>query len=57
MKFMKDVLPVTAILIVIISMSSVFVFILDEPARLVSNLPIVLILVLWVLATFRIRRE
>ena len=57
MKPMKDFLPVTAILIVIISMSSVFVFILGEPARLVSNLPIVLILVLWVLATFRIRRE
>jgi hypothetical protein len=54
---MKDILPVIAILIVIISMSSVFVFILGEPARLVSNLPIVIILILWVVATFRVRRK
>ncbi len=57
MESIYDTLPVIAILLVVISMSTVDVLIIGEPLRVISAIPILLVLLLWVLATLRIRRR
>jgi ABC-type uncharacterized transport system permease subunit len=57
MKILKELLPVSAILIVIFAMSGVDIFILGEPERIVSSIPMIIILILWLFATCRIGRE
>ncbi len=52
-----DVLPVVAILSVVFSMSIVDIVIIGDPWRLMSTIPILFIVILWGLATFRIRRR
>jgi hypothetical protein len=57
MKILKELLPVSAILIVILAMSGVDIFILGEPERIVSSIPMIIILMLWIFASYKIRRE
>ncbi|RDE13239.1 MAG: hypothetical protein C4K49_08935 [Candidatus Thorarchaeota archaeon] len=54
---MKELLPVSAILLVIVMMSGVDLFIIGEPSRLISVIPIVLVLVIWLVATLKVRRS
>lgn len=52
-----DLLPVSAIAIVIISMVGVDLAIIRDPGRTISAIPIILFLLIWVLATLRVRRR
>jgi hypothetical protein len=53
---MKELLPVTAILVVILAMTGVDILIIGEPSRLVSVVPVLLVLVLWFAAILKTRR-
>ena len=57
MEIAKELLPVSAILVVILSMSMVDVFIIGEPLRVLSTAPIIFVLILWLVATIRVRRD
>jgi hypothetical protein len=57
MQLMKELLPVSAILLVVVMMSGVDLFIIGEPSRLISVVPVVLALVIWLLATLKVRRS
>ncbi len=52
-----DLLPVSAIALVIIAMVSVDVLIIGDPYRAISAIPIVLFLLVWAAATFKVRRR
>jgi hypothetical protein len=54
--YLKELLPVSAILVVILAMAGVDLFIIRGPARLVSVVPVLLILVLWFAAILKTRR-
>lgn len=54
--YLKELLPVSAILLVILAMAGVDLFIIGEPARLVSVVPVLLVLVLWFAAMLKTRR-
>jgi len=54
---LEDSLPVLAILIVVFSMIGVDVLIIGNALRALTVIPILLVLLLWVFATYRIRRE
>ncbi len=57
MKLQEDLLPVSAILIVIASMVGVDILIIGEPLRTLSAVPISIVLLLWLAATIRVRRR
>ena len=57
MQLTKELLPVSAILLVIIMMSGVDLFIIGDPSRLISVIPVVLVLVIWLVATLKVRRS
>ncbi len=57
MQPMKELLPVSAILLVVVMMSGVDLFIIGEPSRLISVIPVVLVLVIWLVATLKVRRS
>ncbi len=52
----KELLPVSAILVVLFSMAGVDILIVGEPLRAVTVVPIGLVLLLWLVATVRVRR-
>jgi len=54
--YLKELLPVSAILLVILAMAGVDLFIIGEPARLVSVVPVLLVLVLWFAVMLKTRR-
>jgi hypothetical protein len=54
--YLKELLPVSAILLVILAMAGVDLVIIGEPARLVSVVPVLLVLVLWFAAMLKTRR-
>ena len=51
MELLKTLLPVAAILVVLVTMAAVDVVIIGEPLRVVSIIPMCLVLLLWGLAT------
>lgn len=53
---MKELLPVSAIILVVVMMSGVDLLVIGEPSRLVSIMPVMLVLVIWLLATLKVRR-
>lgn len=53
----EDLLPVSAILLVIVSMASVDILIIGEPLRALSAIPIGIVLLLWIAATLKVRRR
>jgi arginine exporter protein ArgO len=53
----EDLLPVSAILLVIVSMASVDILIIGEPLRALSATPIGIVLLLWIAATLKVRRR
>ncbi|MHA1768949.1 MAG: hypothetical protein ACTSV3_03760 [Candidatus Thorarchaeota archaeon] len=57
MKPLEDLLPVVSMLIVVVSMTCVNVWIIGEPLRSVSSIPILVVLLLWLVATMRTREE
>ena len=57
MKLMKDLLPISAILLVVISMTIVDIVIINEPLRALTSIPILIIIGLWFLATLKLRRS
>ncbi|TFF96482.1 hypothetical protein EU546_01290 [Candidatus Thorarchaeota archaeon] len=57
MGLQEDLLPVSAILLVVASMVGVDIVIIGEPLRAFSALPIALVLLLWVAATVNVRRR
>ena len=57
MQLTKELLPVSAILLVIIMMSGVDLFIIGDPSRLISVIPVVLVLVIWLVANLKVRRS
>ena len=56
MNYLKELLPVSAILLVILAMSGVDIVIIGDTTRLVSVVPILLVLVLWLGAILKTRR-
>ena len=54
--YLKELLPVSAILLVILAMAGVDLVIIGESARLVSVVPVLLVLVLWLAAMLKTRR-
>ena len=54
--YLKELLPVSAILLVILAMTGVDLVIIGEPARLVSDVPVLLVLLLWSVAMLKTRR-
>jgi len=54
--YLKELLPVSAILLVILAMSGVDIVIIGDTTRLVSVVPILLVLVLWLGAILKTRR-
>ncbi len=56
MEIHEDILPVLAILGVILSMMGVNLFIIRDPMRAISAVPLSLVLVLWLVAVLKIRR-
>jgi hypothetical protein len=54
--YLKELLPVSAILVVILAMTGVDIIIIGEPARLVSVVPVLLVLALWLAAILKTRR-
>jgi hypothetical protein len=57
MEIHEDTLPVLAILGVILSMTGVNLFIIGDPMRSLSALPLSLVLVLWLIAVLKLRRS
>ena len=57
MKIHEDILPVLAILGVILSMTGVNLFIIRDPMRVISAVPLSLVLVLWLVAVLKLRRS
>ena len=56
MEIHEDILPVLAILGVILSMTGVNLFIIGDPTRALSAVPLSLVLVLWLIAVLKLRR-
>lgn len=56
MNYLKELLPVSAVLLVILAMTGVDMIIIGEPSRLVSVVPILFVLVLWFAAVVKTRR-
>ena len=54
---LEDSLPVLAILIVVISMMYVDVLIIGDALRALTVIPILVVLLLWAVATYRTRRK
>jgi hypothetical protein len=54
---LEDSLPVVAILIVLLSMTLVDLFLILDAARTLTVVPILLLLLLWAGATWRVRRR
>lgn len=52
---MRDLLPLSAILVVLISMSLVDILIIGDAVRVVSIVPMLVVLLLWGVATLRVR--
>ncbi len=57
MDLVHDNLPVLAVAIVILSMVGVDLWIIGDPVRVLSVIPILLFLLLWMAATIRVRRR
>ncbi|MHA1652375.1 MAG: hypothetical protein ACTSVT_00075 [Candidatus Thorarchaeota archaeon] len=55
MEMLRRLLPVAAIAVVLVTMAIVDVFIIGEPLRIISTVPMLLVLVLWGAATIRTR--
>jgi hypothetical protein len=53
---LRDVLPVSAVFLVLLSMISVDIVIINEPLRTVSIVPMVLIILIWLAAVVKLRR-
>ena len=52
-----DSLPVIAVLIVIMSMMYVDLLIIGDALRALTVIPILVVLLLWLFATYRMRRQ
>jgi len=52
---LRDLLPLSAILVVLISMSLVDILIIGDAVRVVSIVPMLVVLLLWGVATLRVR--
>ena len=53
---LRDILPVSAVFLVLLSMVSVDIVIINEPLRTVSIVPMVLIILIWLAAVVKLRR-
>ena len=54
---LQDFLPISAVLLVLLSMISVDIIIIREPLRALSAVPMFLIILIWLGATLKLRRK
>ncbi|MHA1781370.1 MAG: hypothetical protein ACTSYL_10980 [Candidatus Thorarchaeota archaeon] len=57
MNLAKELLPVTAILVVLVSMALVDMIIIADALRALTIVPMIVVLLLWSVATVRVRRQ
>ncbi len=53
----KELLPVAAILVVLISMALVDIIIITDALRALTIIPMLIVLLLWTAATVKVRRR
>ncbi len=57
MDLAKELLPVAAILVVLISMALVDIIIITDALRALTIIPMLIVLLLWTAATVKVRRR